>query len=82
MTYQKQKNMVKELRRYYNRINNYGVKKAPFMVLLETKMPAILIEASFISNSMESKRLKTSNYRNKVAYGIFKGIKNYIKKLK
>jgi N-acetylmuramoyl-L-alanine amidase len=55
-----------------------GVKSAPFYVLVGAKMPSILIECGFVSNKSEAKKLNTSKYRQKIAEGIYKGLKNYI----
>jgi N-acetylmuramoyl-L-alanine amidase len=63
----------------YSRINNKGVKQAPFYVLLGAQMPAILIETSFISNSKECKRLINSKYQERLCESIVDGIKKYIK---
>lgn len=61
----------------YKPFNNKGVKKAPFIVLIGADIPSILVETSFISNPTEEKRLNTSKYREKIAEGIFSGIKQY-----
>jgi len=63
----------------YSRINNKGVKQAPFYVLLGAQMPAILIETSFISNPKECKRLINSKYQERLCEAIVNGIKKYIK---
>ncbi len=63
----------------YSKINNKGVKQAPFYVLLGAQMPAILIETSFISNSKECKRLITPKYQERLCEAIVNGIKKYIK---
>jgi N-acetylmuramoyl-L-alanine amidase len=63
----------------YSRINNKGVKQAPFYVLLGAQMPSILIETSFISNSKECKRLINSKYQERLCEAIVEGIKKYIK---
>jgi N-acetylmuramoyl-L-alanine amidase len=63
----------------YSRINNKGVKQAPFYVLLGAQMPAILIETSFISNPKECKRLINSKYQERLCEAIVDGIKKYIK---
>ena len=63
----------------YSRINNKGVKQAPFYVLLGAQMPAILIETSFISNPKECKRLITPKYQERLCEAIVNGIKKYIK---
>jgi N-acetylmuramoyl-L-alanine amidase len=57
---------------------NRGVKKAPFVVLIGANMPSILTEIAFLSNSAEEKKLKTSQYRQRIAEAIYKGISKYI----
>ena len=47
-------------------------------MLIGTKVPSILAEVSFISNPDEEKRLRTSEYRQKIAEGLYEGIKQYI----
>jgi len=76
-----QKNLVKRLASQYSRVNDLGVKKAPFYVLVGARMPAALVEASFLSHSMEAKRLQTASYRYLVAAGLYYGIIEYIKSL-
>jgi N-acetylmuramoyl-L-alanine amidase len=58
-------------------LRNRGVKKAPFIVLIGANMPSILAEISFVSNSADEKRLKTSDYRQRVAESLYKGIAKY-----
>ncbi len=58
-------------------VSNLGVKQAPFYVLLGAQMPCILVEAAFISNPMEERRLKSRSYLNFLAEGIYNGIKAY-----
>ncbi len=70
--------MVAELKRKYRGINNLGVKQAPFVVLMGAQMPSILIEVSFITNRREATRLTNDRYLDNIAYGIVKGISNYI----
>ncbi|HLG21181.1 MAG TPA: N-acetylmuramoyl-L-alanine amidase [Candidatus Manganitrophaceae bacterium] len=59
-----------------------GVKQAPFYVLANTNMPAILAEISFISNRLEEKRLRNPSYRQKVAEALFNGIERYLHSLR
>ena len=77
-----QAELVRTLSRYYSGVENRGVKYAPFLVLVGTRMPAILVEASFISNPLEARRLKSSRYLDRIAEGIYRGIKAYIESLK
>lgn len=67
------------MKRKYRYIKNKGVKQAPFYVLLGARMPAILVETSFISNKRECKRLTDSEYQNRLCDAIIDGIKKYIK---
>lgn len=55
-----------------------GIKTAPFVVLLGTKMPSVLVEISCISNPVEEQRLATGSYRNAIARYIEKGIVAYL----
>jgi N-acetylmuramoyl-L-alanine amidase len=73
------KSMIKGMKKKYSKINDHGVKQAPFYVLLGARMPSILIETSFISNKTECKRLLTQSYRNDVCTAITDGVEKYIK---
>lgn len=57
---------------------DHGVKTAPFYVLRYTAMPSILAELAFISNPIEERRLKQTDFRQKMAEGLFEGIRNYL----
>jgi len=54
-----------------------GVKGGPFWVLIGGEMPSVLVEISHLSNSREGDRLKTPQYRQEIAQGIFEGIIAY-----
>jgi N-acetylmuramoyl-L-alanine amidase len=75
---QVQEEMVSGLGRKYSHINDLGVKKAPFIVLIGAQMPAILTEIAFLSNPVEEKRLKSDQYLNQVADHISSGISQYV----
>jgi N-acetylmuramoyl-L-alanine amidase len=59
-------------------IRNRGVKKASYVVLTGTSMPAILAEVSFVSSPEDETRLKNPSYRQKIAEGLYKGIAEYV----
>jgi N-acetylmuramoyl-L-alanine amidase len=59
-------------------LHDRGVKKAPFIVLIGANMPSILAEISFVSNPTDEKKLKTSEYRQRVAESLYKGIARYV----
>ncbi len=73
-----QKNLHKNIYKS-KRYDLGGVKQAPFYVLVGAKMPAVLVEAGFVSNTNEAKMLKTKKYRQQIANGIYKGLKSYLK---
>jgi len=72
-----QRELVKKLRKQYDKVKSKGVKQAPFFVLIGARMPSVLVEVSFISNRQEEKRLKSDRYLSSVADGIVNGIKSY-----
>ncbi len=72
-----QQAMVRHLKPRFSRIKDLGVRQGPFHVLLGATMPSVLVEAAFISNRREEKRLKTGIYQEKVAQAIVRGIKQY-----
>ncbi|MGM0418113.1 MAG: N-acetylmuramoyl-L-alanine amidase [Thermodesulfobacteriota bacterium] len=74
-----QEGMVGSLKNKFSYINDRGVKQAPFYVLLGARMPAVLVEMSFISNPRECKRLNSDAYQEEVCNGIMKGIRKYLK---
>ncbi len=54
-----------------------GVKRAPFYVLLGAKMPAVLVECAFISNSSEKSGLTRSENLDSISQAISEGINDY-----
>lgn len=57
-----------------------GVKQGNYAVIRETKMPAILIEGGFVTNEAEMQKLKDPEYLRRLAWGISKGIEEYLDK--
>lgn len=62
-------------------VRDRGVKHAPFVVIIGTKVPAVLVEVGFISNPTEGKKLTTKAYQHQLATAIAKGIEQYIKSI-
>ena len=63
-------------------IKNRGVKQAGFQVLNEaSNMPNILIELGFLTHKKDSKYLKKSKYKQRMAEAIFRAIKTYKKEV-
>ena len=74
-----------ELARFLYRVNptlvNRGVKMAPFLVLVATKMPAVLVEVSYLSNQEEARLLAVPEYRQRIAQALFQGVRAYAETL-
>ncbi len=60
-----------------NRLHSHGVKKQAITVLAARKISSIMIEAGFISNASEAKKLVTKSYQNKMAHSILVGIRKH-----
>ncbi len=58
-------------------MRNRGVKKASYVVLTGTSMPAILAEVSFVSSPADEDKLKSSSYRQNIAEALYQGIAQY-----
>lgn len=61
-------------------LNDRGVQRALFYVLVGAQMPAVLLEASFITRPEEAAALATDAYRQALADGIAEGIVRYVEK--
>jgi len=62
----------------YLKLEDRGVKQAPFVVLKGANMVAVIVEVGFISNPKEEKLLKTDKFRENAAQALFEAIKYYI----
>jgi N-acetylmuramoyl-L-alanine amidase len=60
-----------------HRPQDLGVKKGPFYVLFLSNMPAILVEAGFITNRAEAKRLRDGDYLASLAEQMAVGVEHY-----
>jgi len=59
---------------------NRGIKQAPFRVLVGATMPAVLVEAAFISNPEEEKKLSSAAFQENVAYAVAKAVAGFFAK--
>jgi N-acetylmuramoyl-L-alanine amidase len=57
---------------------NRGLKEESWYVVRNAKMPAVLVEVGFISNTEEAKRLMDDSYLKDIAEGIYNGIRSFI----
>jgi N-acetylmuramoyl-L-alanine amidase len=58
-------------------LDNRGVRKAPFWVLAGTKMPGILVELAYVSNTEEREKLQSDSFRQKAAEALYDAIKGF-----
>ncbi|MBV8518443.1 MAG: N-acetylmuramoyl-L-alanine amidase [Acidobacteria bacterium] len=72
-----QQELFGTLRNLDPKLENWGVKRAPFLVLVATGMPAILAEVGCLSNEQEAAMLSQAEYRQKIAGALFHGIRAY-----
>ena len=54
-----------------------GIKQAPFYVISRANMPAVLIEAGFLTNPKEEDFLNTDEGQSHIASAIFRAFKSY-----
>lgn len=73
-----QKGLVGGLKQSWSGVRDLGTKQALFYVLLGAKMPAILVETSFISHPEEEKRLGSKKYQADVAQAIADGVQGFL----
>ena len=59
-------------------MRDLGVKRGPFYVLTGAMMPAILIETSFITHPVESKRLASARFQRRAAAAMASGVERYL----
>jgi N-acetylmuramoyl-L-alanine amidase len=59
-------------------VYDYGVKTAPFIVLLGVDMPSVLTEVTCLSNQEEEKKLNNETYREDIARYMEEGIVQYL----
>jgi N-acetylmuramoyl-L-alanine amidase len=72
-----QRSAIASLSPSYGDIPNSGIKRAGFYVLAGARMPAVLFEASFISNSVGETRFNTGDFRQKIADAIVNAVRAY-----
>jgi N-acetylmuramoyl-L-alanine amidase len=73
-----QRSLVSRLAEKDAGLRDLGHKQALFYVLLGAKMPAILVETSFISNAEDEKRLASGKYQEQVASAIAAGVQEFL----
>jgi N-acetylmuramoyl-L-alanine amidase len=74
--------VVSRLGAEWDGVEDLGVKEGPFYVLVGAYMPCVLVEVSFLTNSLEGRRLGTAKYQSALAEGIYEGVRRYIAQTK
>jgi N-acetylmuramoyl-L-alanine amidase len=72
LAFQVQKALIRNLT-----VEDRGVRRARFAVLRDAIMPAVLIEAGFMSHPEEGRKIFSSAYRQKMARAIVEGLLAY-----
>jgi len=54
-----------------------GVKQAPFRVLVGARMPAVLVEVGFLTNSEEENLLASQDYRHRIAESVAQAVRRF-----
>lgn len=72
-----QRRLVGAVREVSHEVRDRGVRSAPFLVLVETDMPAILAEVASLSSPEEARLLTQAEYRDRLARALFDGIRAY-----
>ena len=59
-------------------VRGLGAKRGPFYVLVGPRIPAVLVECGFLSNSVEAQRLATAAYQQALAEGLAASVVHYL----
>jgi N-acetylmuramoyl-L-alanine amidase len=62
------------------KVDNRGVKSAPFFVLIGAAMPSVLVESAFITNPHEERKLQREAYRQQVAEALLAGVEKFMER--
>lgn len=73
-----QRSLVRNLSGTYKGVKDLGTKEALFFVLLGARMPAILVETSFLSHPEEEERLASDEYQQSVADSISEAVGGFL----
>lgn len=74
-----QRSLYRNIRQLNRDVSDWGVKSAPFMVLLGVQAPAVLAEIAVLSNHAEEEKLAQDEYREMLAAFLEEGISQYLK---
>ena len=69
--------VIAGVRSTHGSVADLGVKRGPFYVLFLSNMPSILLEAGFLTNGAEARRLRSNFYIDVLAEQISRGLSSY-----
>jgi N-acetylmuramoyl-L-alanine amidase len=67
-----------ELKRALGNTTREAISAGEYFVLEQTTMPAVIVEAGFISNPGEAKRLADETYQTQIAQAVWQGVMTYL----
>jgi N-acetylmuramoyl-L-alanine amidase len=73
-----QRGLVGTLRKRWSGIEDLGVKRGPFYVLVGAYMPCVLVETSFLTHPVEGRRMARATYREAIAEGLYAGVARFL----
>jgi N-acetylmuramoyl-L-alanine amidase len=73
-----QRALYRNIREVNRDVADWGVKSAPFMVLLGVDSPAVLAEIAVLSNRAEEQKLGSPEYREMLAAFLEEGVAHYL----
>jgi N-acetylmuramoyl-L-alanine amidase len=76
-----QRSLYRNIKLRNKNLVSWGIKTAPFVVLLGVDVPSVLTEVSCISNREEEQRLASPEYREMIAQYLEHGIVEYLHKM-
>ncbi len=74
------KSIQNEVNMLYEDVKDYSALTADLFMLNCTDAPSVLVECGFLSNAKDEELLLTEEFREQVAYSIFKGVVSYLTK--
>jgi len=73
-----QQSLYGNIKKQNKNVENWGVRRAPFIVLLGVDTPSVLTEVTCLSNHLEEKKLNNENYREEISQYLEEGIVRYL----
>lgn len=73
-----QKSLYENIKKHSENIEDWGVRTAPFVVLLGVDIPSVLSEVTCLSNALEEEKLIRESYREEIARYLEQGVVLYL----